>query len=118
MTRELWEAFLVYNVSRFEAYVAEVLGIVLACDPERLRTNVPGLSVPKPPRVPNAIAGSGPLAESIESFVDKILRLSPRQYLDFVFAATGVQLDQSLEHLGDAEAGRPHGADWVFTAAV
>jgi hypothetical protein len=95
-TREMWEASLVYSVSRFEAYLTEVLGIVLVSEPARLSTQVPGLALPKAPRLAGHTQQPGRIVESIESFVDKILRLSPRQYFDFFLAATGIQLQESL----------------------
>lgn len=98
---ELWQAFLVYSVSRFEGFLFQILRLVLTLYPERLLLAVPEAPVVKRKVLAKARSSGNPdrmLEEIIDNQLDRVFRLTPERYLSYLSTVTGVQLPEGLRN--------------------
>jgi hypothetical protein len=81
---ELWRTFLVYNVSRFEGLLFQILRLLLTLFPERLLVKVPGLPAAKAEALAKARTSMNAalqLDSMIDAHLDSIFRNAPTLYL-------------------------------------
>ncbi len=122
---EIWRSFFVYNVSRFEGFLFQILRLVLTLYPERMLVVVHGLPTVKVDaltRVRTSADVPQHLDALIDSHLDRVFRHAPRLYLQYVSTISQVRLpDPDREQYFEVKATRDvlvHGAGVATSAYV
>lgn len=91
-THALFETFLVLLISRFEAFLADVIRIVLESYPQKITTSVPEMQPTRSVPV-ELLWASATLAEAlnltIETQIDKVMFAAPRVQFAYLNAVVG-----------------------------
>ncbi len=91
--RELYENIIVNTVSQFEAYLFEVLRIIISTYPKKLTLNVKGVEVSH--AIPlELLLNTNNLSEIIDQVIDRRLNevsyASPKEYLEYLGKIAGI----------------------------
>lgn len=93
LSQELYENLIVTAVSQFEAYLFEVLHIIISAHPKKLTLNVKGVEVAR--EIPldlllSASSLSEALAQVIEKRINEISYAAPKDYLEYLHKIAGI----------------------------
>ncbi len=107
---ELYANLIIASVSQFESFLADVLSHVIFCYPQKLSTNVKGISISKD--VPlEFLVGSKSISEALEKEIDRrineVFHASPALYFAYFKEIMGVDTtDEVFEDYIEIKATR------------